>query len=80
MMDIRQDVAQKIRQALAGLPPEGFEELFRFLDFLKSKYQVQQPRNVVTLGGLWKDIDFDVTEAEVRALRRRVTAQLLQKV
>jgi hypothetical protein len=79
-MNAGQTVRQKVHQAIDGLPPESFEELFHFLDFLKFKYQVQQPRKVVALGGLWKHLDFDVTDAEVRALRQRVTAQLLRKV
>ena len=79
-MNTGQAVKQKVYQAIDGLPPESFEEIFRFLDFLKFKYQVQQDRKVVALGGLWKHLDFDVTDAEVRALRQRVTAQLLRKV
>jgi hypothetical protein len=79
-MNAGQTVRQKVHQAIDGLPPESFEEIFRFLDFLKFKYQVQQDRKVVALGGLWKHLDFDVTDAEVRALRQRVTAQLLRKV
>ncbi len=79
-MNKGQVVKQKAYQAIDGLPSESFEELTHFLDFLKFKYQVQQPRKVVALGGLWKHLDFDVTDAELRALRRRVTAQLLRKV
>ena len=70
---------QKLYQALEGLPPESFEEFAQFIDFLKFKYQAQQRRKVVALGGLWKDVDFDVTDAEVRALRQQTTAQLLHK-
>jgi len=73
-------IKQSVYQAIDELPLESFEELSHFLDFLKFKYQVQQPRKVVALGGLWKRLDFDVTDAEVRALRQRVTAQLLRKV
>jgi hypothetical protein len=73
-------IKQRVYQTIEGLPSESFEELFHFLDFLKFKYQVQQPRKVVALGGLWRHLDFDVTDAEVRALRQRVTAQLLRKV
>ncbi len=73
-------VKQKVYQVIDGLPSESFEELSCFLDFLKFKYQVQQPRKVVALGGLWKHLDFDVTDAEVRDLRQRVTAQLLRNV
>jgi len=79
-MNAVQAIKQKVYQAVEGLPPEGFEELIHFLDFLKFKYRVQQSGEVVALGGLWKDLDFDVTDAEVQALRRRATAQLLRKV
>ncbi|BAM00444.1 MULTISPECIES: DUF2281 domain-containing protein [Caldilinea] len=75
-----QAIKQKVYQAIEGLPPEGLEELFYFLDFLKFKYQVQQSRKVAALGGLWKHLDFDVTDEEVRTLRQQVTAQLLRKV
>lgn len=79
-MDTGQAIKERVYKAIDGLPSESFEELAHFLDFLKFKYQVQQPRKVVALGGLWKHLDFDVTDAEVRALRQRVTAQLLRKV
>jgi hypothetical protein len=64
---------------IEGLPPEGLQELSRFLDRLKLKHPAAQPPKVVALGGLWKDRSFDVTDSDVRALRRRVTAQLLAK-
>jgi hypothetical protein len=79
-MSTGQAIKQRVYQDIDGLPSECFEELFHFLDFLKFKYQDQQPRKVVALGGLWKHLDFDVTDAEVRALRQRVTAQLLREV
>ena len=79
-MSTGQAIKQRVYQAIGGLPSESFEELSHFLDFLKFKYQVQQPRKVVALGGLWKHLDFDVTDAGVRALRQQVTAQLPRKV
>ena len=79
-MSTGQAVKQRVYQTIDGLPSDSFEELTHLLDFLKFKYQVQQPRKVMALGGLWKHLDFDVTDAEVRALRQRVTTQLLQKV
>jgi hypothetical protein len=79
-MSAGQAIKQKVCQSIDGLPSESFEELTYFLDFLKFKYQAQPPRKVVALGGLWKHLDFDVTDAEVRALRQRVTAQLLRRV
>ena len=74
-MNTGQAIKQKVYQGIDGLPSGSFEELSHFLDFLKFKYQVQQPRKVVALGGLWKHLDFDVTDTEVRALRQRVTAR-----
>lgn len=79
-MNTGQAIKQSVYHAIDELPSESLKELIHFLDFLKFKYQVQQPRTVVALGGLWKHLDFDVTDAEVRALRQRVTAQLQQKV
>ena len=79
-MDAGQATKQKAYQAIEELPPEGLEELARFLEFLKSKYRAQQPCQVLVLGGLWKDLSFDVSDADVRALRQQVTTQLLRKV
>lgn len=79
-MSTGQVIKQRVYEAVDRLPPEGLEELVHFLDFLKFKYQAQRPRKVVALGGLWKHLDFDVTDAEVRALRQQVTAQALRKV
>ena len=79
-MTIDQVVRHKIHQAIDELPPESLEELAHFLDFLKFKYQAQPPRKVAVLGGLWQHLDFDVSDADVRALRQKVTAQLLRKV
>ncbi len=71
---------QKILQTIDQLPPEGVKELAQYLDFLQYKYRVREPRKVVTLGGLWKDLDFDVTHEEVRALRQRVSQHSLERV
>ncbi len=79
-MNTGQDIRQRVYQIIDELPSESLEELASFLDFLKFKYRVQQPRKVVALGGLWKHVDFDVTDAEVRDLRQRVTERLLRKV
>ncbi len=71
---------QKILQTIDQLPPEGVKELAQYLDFLQYKYRVREPRKVVALGGLWKDLDFDVTDEEVRALRQRVSQHALARV
>lgn len=75
-----QTVKRRVYQTLDELPPKSFEELIQFLDFLKFKYLTKQPPEVVALGGLWDNLDFDVTDEDVRALRQQVTAELLKKV
>lgn len=77
-MNSAQAVRQQVYQALDELPPEGLEELARFLDFLRFKHRVGKPR-VVALGGLWKGLDLDVSDEDIRALRQRVTARMLER-
>jgi hypothetical protein len=67
---------------LATLPPEGVEELGRFLDLLSDKYQGKQTGGIAALaalGGLWQEIPFEVEDEEIRALRRRITENLSNK-
>jgi hypothetical protein len=61
--------------ALRTLPPAAHRELLDFLDYLRYKYRLDEPRPVVRLGGLWADIEFNVTDDDVRALRQRVSRQ-----
>jgi hypothetical protein len=67
----------ELESALCNLPPAAHKELLDFLAYLRYKYRLHESRPVVRLGGLWSDIEFDVTDDEVRALRRRVTRQVL---
>ena len=62
---------KKAHEAIDTLPPESLDELFRFLDSLRFRQHTpKQPENV-RLGGLWRHVQFDVTDDDVRALRRR---------
>lgn len=70
-------VKHKVWRTLEQLPPQGIEELSHFLDFLSFKYQQEHPVKVLTLGGRWQHIAFDVTDEEVRALRQQVSGDLL---
>ena len=72
-------VKQRIYQMLDSLPHQGLKDLSQFLDFLKYKYQTGTEANVVSLGGMWQEIAFDVSDEEVRALRQQVTDALLSK-
>lgn len=79
-MKVTQPIKKRVYQALDELPDKSFEELVQFLDFLKFKYLTRQPPEVVALGGLWENLDFDITNKDVRALRQRVTDDLLKNV
>ena len=67
----------ELESALCNLPPAAHKELLDFLAYLRYKYRLDESRPVLRLGGLWSDIEFDVTDDEVRALRQRVTRQVL---
>jgi len=62
---------EDVLQALEGLSPEGLAAVRQFAEFLRFQTQGQpQPRRVVRLGGLWKDLPA-ITEADIAAKRRR---------
>jgi len=48
--------------------PAARKELLDFLAYLQQKHHSDTP--VARLGGLWADIEFDVGDADVRALRQ----------
>ncbi len=59
----------ELEKAIESLPSAARKELIDFLAYLQQKYHCDAP--VARLGGLWADIDFDVDDADVRALRQR---------
>lgn len=69
----------RIFRTLGSLPPQGLEELSQYLDFLEYKYRGTTDGPVVALGGRWRDIPFDIADADVRTLRRQVSAELLSQ-
>jgi hypothetical protein len=66
----------ELESALCNLPPAAHKELLDFLGYLQHKYRLDGSRPVVRLGGLWSDLEFDVADDDVRALRQRVTRQV----
>jgi len=66
-----------VYRAMEKLPAEGVEQ---FLDFLRFKYSVQKPQDIVTLGWLRKGLDLKVTDEDVRVLRQQVTVQVLERM
>ena len=67
-------------KAIYQLPPEAHKELVDFIGYLQYKHRIARSGEVVKLGGTWANIDFDVTDEDVRALRQQVTRQLADKV
>jgi len=68
----------ELEKAIASLPSAARKELIDFLAYLQQKYHSDAP--TAKLGGLWAGIDFDVDDADVRALREQVTQRLIDKV
>ena len=74
-------IKQRIHQTLEEFSPDQLEDLARFLDFLKYQQESQsEVGRVIALGGMWSDIEFDVTDDDVRRLRQHITSQALNKV
>ena len=70
----------ELELTIRKLPPAARKELIYFVDYLQYKYQPDPADDVVKLSGLWADIDLDVSDDDVRALRQQVTLQLVNKV
>ena len=66
-------IKQKVYETIEQLPPGSFEELADFLDFLSFKYRNDDEGRNIVLGGMWKNIPFDVTEEDVRSLWQKVS-------
>ena len=64
---------EKTYQLLETLPPAGLSELRTFLEYLRFKYSPARHARVVALEGLWESIPFDISDEDVRALRRNPT-------
>jgi hypothetical protein len=69
---------EQIEQAIRDLPPSAYSELAQFVGYLHYKYS-SPGSTVVALEGLWADLDFDVTQEDVRRLREDVSARLIER-
>ena len=74
VIPVMQEKAEKI---INNLPPTAYDELLVFLDYLQYKYQNEQPAENIKLAGLWADLDFDVSDDDVRQLRQQITHQAI---
>ncbi len=65
-MSLEETVVDKLR----ALPVEKQLEVLDFVEFLRQKTSVKQPRRSVR--GLWKDLGFDITEEDIAEARREM--------
>jgi len=72
-------VKERLQEVIDTLPPSAQEELVHFINYLQYKYSNPE-RAVLSLGGLWSDIDFDITLEEVRHVREETSAYLLSHI
>lgn len=70
----------ELEKTIEAFPPPAQKELDDFIGYLRYKHRLDPSGQVVKLGGLWADIDFDVTDEDIRTLRQQVTRQLASKV
>jgi hypothetical protein len=74
-------IRQQIHEAVETLPVESLSELVQFIDFLqfKTAHRAPETLEVVQLGGLWKDVPFDLTDEDIREVRREFTRRIAQR-
>lgn len=65
-MTIEQQVLEKLRD----LPPEKLKEVLDFVDQLKEGNGPKKP--LKSLRGLWKDLNFHITEEDIAEARREM--------
>ncbi len=63
----------EIIDELDELPPESLPELQAFIEFLRFKSE-KEPKKLIRLGGLWKDLP-PVTEEDIAEARREMWGQ-----
>ncbi len=65
---------QKIYQALQTLPPDALAQVERMVRGLQG-----ETKPPLRLGGIWKDIPFDITNQDIRKLRRHLSRRILKR-
>lgn len=66
---------QKIYKALEALPPDALAEVARVVNHL----QQRTTKPPVRLGGLWKDVPLDISNRDIRNLRRHLSRRVLKR-
>jgi hypothetical protein len=74
---LREQLSQEVMQ----LPTRNLIELLHFVNYLKYRDKMARTSGpTVALEGIWKDIPFDITADDVRALRQQVTQTTKEKL
>lgn len=66
---------QRIYKGLDSLTPDALTKIAEVVDSL----QTHHTNAPLALGGMWKDIPFDITNRDVRALRRKISRNVLRR-
>lgn len=74
-MDRTVRAKKQIYQALENLSPDALTEVARIVSSME-KRNAEPPLH---LGGIWRDVPFDLDNRTVRGLRRRVSRQVLKR-
>lgn len=75
-------IKEQIQRELNHLPAESLAEIVHFIDYLKFKIGHMEGKGakIVKLGGLWKDIPFDVTDKDIRTVREELARMMEHRV
>ena len=66
IMTIEQAVLENLRE----LQPEQQQEVLNFVQFLRQKSTLKQPRR--SLYGLWSDLNIEITAADIAEVREEM--------
>ncbi len=75
LMDRTVKAKKQIYQALESLSPDALAEVARIV----SSMERRNAESPLHLGGIWKDIPFDLDNRTVRSLRRRISREALKR-
>ena len=63
-------IAEQVLEKLRDLSPEKQQQVLDFVGSLKANNAAKRPRR--SLRGLWKDLNFDITEEDIAEARREM--------
>lgn len=69
---------QKIHQLIDTLPPERLETVEALLEQLRNetRVEVKEGQFFIRLGGLWKDLDVEISEEDIAEARQEMWGRI----